>query len=163
MSTSKTKTATAQFEETLKTGTKAMQDSMDQLSKMGRESFEKAYPNFTQGYDEFASASKDTLDAVAKSAALMAKGFEQIATACTSMSQEAMENSVSATKSMMSCKNWKEVVDVQTDMTRTNMDRIMTEGTKIAEMSMKAANEASQPIQQRMNESVETFVKKSAA
>jgi len=154
---------TAQVEDAIKKGTKAAQDGFEQFSRMTRDQLQQGFPSFMSGYDEVSAASKDNLDALAKSSALMAKGSEQIFNTWMGYCQEAFENNVSAMKAIMSCKNPKEAVELQSDVAKTNMDRFLSEANKVTEMGMKAANEASQPIQKRVDQTVTAFSKKTAA
>ena len=57
----------------------------------------------------------------------------------------------------------REIVDLQSEYAKTSFDNIVSEGTKISEMTVKVANEALEPINARMNAAVEKMSKPVAA
>jgi phasin family protein len=48
-----------------------------------------------------------------------------------------------------------EAVDVQTDFAKTTFDKLVVEGMKVSEISVKVANEAALPINARLNAAIE--------
>lgn len=154
--------SSAQFQEMFEKGAKSAQDGLEQWNKMAQDVFKKAYPSFVDATEEGLRNQKQNIDALTQSATLYMKGAEQISQACWSWCQDIMQDTMSAAKSMMGAKNLKELVDMQSDMAKTCIEKCMAESSKIAEMSMKVANEASQPLQKRANQAMNTASKKAA-
>jgi phasin family protein len=66
-------------------------------------------------------------------------------------------------QAMFAAKTLKDVVDVQTGYAKASMDTIVAEGKKINDMTLKVANEAFEPIQVQVNETIGKVLKQSAA
>lgn len=137
--------------------------SFDQAVQITKEQVEKAAQMAFQRYDEMTVFSKENVDAVVKSGTVFAKGFEDIAKAFMSLAQQNLEASVGAAKAVMGCTTLRQVVDLQTETAKSQFDKMVAEGNKLSEMSLKVANEALEPIQARVNLAVEKFVKPVAA
>ena len=154
-----TTTASAQFDEAVKATTKAAQDNLDKITQATTEQLEKSYPQAVKGFQEYAAQCKESLNATAKSLGFFSKGFDQITTACMNYTQDAFESNVSAAKTLMNCKSLKEFSDVQSDVTKSSLDRFVAESTKISEMSVRVANQAAEPIQSTANSAFEKMTK----
>jgi hypothetical protein len=57
----------------------------------------------------------------------------------------------------------RELIDLQTDFSRSGFDSIVAESAKLTELSMSLANETIEPIQARLNANVEKLMKPLAA
>ncbi len=78
------------------------------------------------------------------------------------MTQHQFEASVAAAKAVLGCTSLRQMVDLQTDLARTNFDKFVADGSKLSEISLKVANETLEPIQARVNVAVEKFIKPAA-
>lgn len=58
--------------------------------------------------------------------------------------------------------NFKQALEIQNEAAKTSFDKLMAEGNKITELSIKVANEAIEPIQARVNVAVEKLIKPAA-
>lgn len=119
-------------------------------------------PTF-EGYGEFAEAGKENVEAFVKSGNLLAKGMEVLGKEMMDFARLSMEGNVAATKAVMGAKSFKEAVDLQTDFAKKNVDQMLNEGARLAELSVKVTNEAMEPIQARVNVTVKTIMKPIAA
>lgn len=118
---------------------------------------------FFTGYEEFAALGKENMEAAVKSGQLFAKGFEALNAVLFQVTREVVEENLKASKAIMGCKTPEDAFELQNDLVRANYERALTESRKITEMSVKLAEEASQPITQRVNASVEVMSKNIAA
>ena len=103
----KTKTTTngaESIETALHTGAEAMKDG-----------FEKA----VKGYDQFVSFSKDTAEAVIKSANAAGKGVETINSEVFSYARKSIEESMAATKAIMAAKSVDEAIQLQSEFSKS--------------------------------------------
>jgi hypothetical protein len=57
----------------------------------------------------------------------------------------------------------REVIDLQTEFSRSRFDELVAESAKLTELSMTLANDALEPIQLRLNATVEKLMKPVAA
>jgi phasin family protein len=126
------------------------------------EQFEKARVDMLRNFEQFASFAKDNGEAFMTASTILAKGCEGIAKAWLAFCQEVATTGASTTKQLIGAKTLREAVDLQADFAKTSFDRMVAEGTKVSEMSLKVANEAIEPINQRVNLAVEKFLKPAA-
>jgi|GEM_PF-3367672 len=115
-----------------------------------------------QGYDDFASLGKDNIDACVKSGTVVAKGMEEVSKELIGFARSCLDANVKATQALMTVHSLKEVMDLQADFTRKSIDSWMAESAKLGDLSVKLANEAIEPIQGRVTETVEKVIKSAA-
>ena len=93
-----------------------------------------------------------------------ARGLEtDLAVNQAGMNVQAAEANMAAAKKFSSAKNPQEMMDLQTEWAKTAFDGFVAEATKLQDISVKVSNQASQPINDRINKAVETFAKPIAA
>ena len=138
-------------------------ESMVSLTKEQIDAAVKATNGAFKGYDGAAVFGKENVDALVAYNSAVAKGFETLVKGLVSFGQKSIEGSVTATKDMLACKTVKEFADWQSDIARTSFDVFVAEATKISELGVKTAQDATQPLSERLNVTVEKFWKQQAA
>ncbi|MCG8358338.1 MAG: phasin family protein [Kiloniellales bacterium] len=150
-------------EKAMKAGTEAATKNYEKVLAMTQEQVEKASAAAFQGYDDMTALNKETMDAVVQSGNIVAKGYEAIGKELMAFTQISIEANVAATQAIFGAKNIREVIDLQTQYTRESFDKAMAESAKLSEMSVKLAKDAIEPIQSRVNVTVEKMMKPLAA
>jgi len=151
------------FEKVVKASQDAAQQGYEQAMTMTKDNVEKASQQFHQGYEQLSSLQKDNIEAMMQSTTIFAKGMETMSKEMFTLGQAAFEANLAAVKQLMGVKTLREAIDLQSEITRKQMDKAMADSGKLTEMSMKVANEAFQPIQTRVNTTIETISKSAAA
>jgi phasin family protein len=134
-------------------------DYVKETLTMTKEQFDTATNSALKAYEQFASIGKANIEAAIKTNAILAKGAEDIGKAWTSLAQRVVEGHMSSLQALFGCKNLKDVVDVQTDWAKTQMETVVAEGTKVSEMTLKVANESVQPLSASVNEAMKSSLK----
>ena len=93
---------------------------------------------------------------------VVAKGLETLSKEMMDFARVSFEGNVEATNAMLGAKTLNDLVDLQTQYTRKNMDQFLAESTKLTELSVKVANEAFAPIKARVDVAVEKMLKPAA-
>lgn len=88
-----------------------------------------------------------------------AKGCEEIAKSYTSFCQSLMQDCMNTYKSMISAKSVQEAVSMQSDFCRSQFDKAMSESTRISEMCVKVATDATEPMQNQWTSMVNRYSK----
>jgi len=145
------------------TGAETAQKNYERLFSATKEQVEKASANALKTYEDLSKFSKENLDAYVTAGTTVAKGLETIGKAWVAFTQETFEASAQVAKALLSAKTLREAVDVQTDFAKTTFDKLVAEGTKVSEISVKVANEAVEPLNARLNATIEKFLKPVAA
>lgn len=152
-----------QMESFAKAGAEAAKKGYEQAVAITKEQVEKVSEAVFKGYDQLSTMNKDNLEAVVASGNIVAKGVEGFSKEVMALAQSSFETSMAAAKAFMGIKTLREAIDLQADLSRTQFDKLMADSTKLAEMSVKVANEAFQPIQARVNVAIEKMLKPVAA
>jgi len=150
-------------EKAVKSGTDAFAKSYEQYLTAAKDQLAKLFPSAAKNFDELAAFNKGNFDAFVAAGTAAAKGFETLSQQVIAYNQKAVEASVATTKALLGCKTMQDVVEVQTDLTRKSFDEWLAEGTKLSELTVKVANEAAEPINSRLSEAVDRFMKPLAA
>jgi phasin family protein len=144
-------------------GIETAQKNYEKLFGSTKEQVEKASATAFKTYEDFSKFSKENVEAYVVAGSTVFKGFETISRAWVSFAQETFDASAQVAKAMLTAKTLREAVDVQTDFAKTTFDKLVSEGTKVSELSVKVANEAAEPISARLNATIEKFLKPVAA
>ena len=135
----------------------AGKQSVEQAVAATKEQVEKASNAALKSYDDFAVYNKEAVDAYVKAGNVMTKGMEDLGKTLFAFAQSQAESNVSAAKTL------NDVVEIQSDLARSQFDAFVAESTKVSEMSLKVANETVEPIQAQFTVVVEKMMKPIAA
>lgn len=135
----------------------------DQALSTAKEQFEKIGVQFYGGYEDVTQISKDNVDALVRSSQILAKSAEQISRAIAGFAQSSLEMSAQAGQAVLGVKTISDLIELQSEYARNSMDHFIAGTSKITDISVKVANEAIEPINQRVNEAVEKISKQIAA
>ncbi len=146
-------------EAVVKASTEAATAGYEQAAAMAKEQAEKTSKAVFKGYGDFSAFGQEYLDAMVKSGGIFAEGFETLGKEWAAFARASFEDNVATTKAVLGAKSLHEMVELQTRYTRKNIDQTLAETSKLAEFSVKVANEALAPIQARVNLAVEKMIK----
>lgn len=139
-------------EKTMNAAREAMETmSLDKTVGMARAQAEAARKTVFGGCEQFAEANKAGMEAYAASLDAMADGAEAFGKEIADFAARSMAATAENGRNMMACKTVNEAVALQTEMARTGFDSLVMESAKLAEISLKTANEAMAPIAERAN------------
>ena len=130
---------------------------------VSNEQFQKVTSNMMTGFQELSQLSNESMNAAMQSASIITKGYEEIFANIANLVKTSFENSMAASKAMMTCSSPQDAWTVQTNAIKSNTDFITSEVTKISEMSSRLAQEAMSPLASQMNSTISTVTKMSRA
>lgn len=137
--------------------------NLEGLVKAQQEQIEKASAQVLKGYDDLTVLTKQNVDAFVKSGTVVAKGVEEAGKQVTAFTQSSLEKSVSNAKALLAVKTIQELVELQNAYAKASIDALVSESTKMQELTVKIANEALAPLSARVNATVEVLSKKQVA
>jgi phasin family protein len=136
-----------------------IQEGYNEMFEFSKEQMEKFFK--VDGVDTFKAVedamafSKGNVDAFVKSSSIAAKGVQDVASLFAEMARTSMEENMAASKKVFECKTPQEVAELQAELLKSGYDKMMANATRISEASTKIAEEASKPLQERVEASVE--------
>ena len=146
-----------------KTDKTAAQATAEQVVASTTEKVEQASKAAFEGYEQIAALGKENIEAAVTCGTIVAKGYEAIGKEVMAFSKTAFEANMNAAKAIFGAKNVREAFELQGEFTRSSLDQALAESAKISEMSMTVAKQALEPIQARVNATVEKAMKPLAA
>lgn len=130
-------------------------ESVETIVNAGTGAMKDSYDRAVKGYDQFATFSRDTIEALIQSAQVATKGIEAINTEALAFSRQSMEDGVAAAKSALTAKTVQEWFEVQSDFTKSAFDAYMGQMTKISDLVANTTREAVEPLNNRFTAFVE--------
>ena len=136
---------------------------VDQAVAVAKVNVEKASEAAFKGYDELAVMGQGNFDAFIQSNSVVAKGFEVIGKEFLAFAQRSVEGHMAQARALIGAKDMQEFVDLQNDFAKRRLADTLAETAKLTELSTQVANEAIEPLQKRVDATVETVLKAKAA
>mgnify|MGYP003136936939 CR=1 FL=1 len=124
---------------------------MTEAQTKTQEAFEKS-STVVSDYTEFA---KGNVEAMVESTKIFAAGLQEIGSGLAAESRTMFETFSADMKEMAAVKSPTDLVKLQGDMVRKNMDTAVAYGSKNTETMLKLFSDSMQPISNRMTLAVE--------
>ena len=115
----------------------------------GAAAFKAGFEKAIKGYDSVLDYSKDTVEAVMKSATAAGKGTEALNNQIYAYSKDSIDESLSVTKALLSSKSVHEAIEVQTGFAKTAFEGYVAELTKFNQLVTATAKHSFAPLQNR--------------
>jgi phasin family protein len=106
-------------------------------------------------YDDMVAFNQTNIDAFVASSTVVSKGFEQLTKQYVAFASGSFEEAIEASKKLVTVKTVNETVDLQTKIAKSTWEKAVAEGQKISEISTGIFKEASAPISERVQASVD--------
>ena len=128
---------------------KAGMEALERVGDKSREALRSAAYSARRGNDELASKGTDGLDAMAASSRALFDTMQELHREWLSFTQAQFSESIEVGREFARCRSPKDLLELQMRYTRSSADRILTEATKLAELSVRVASASLQPLQAR--------------
>jgi len=109
----------------------------------------------TKNMEGMASFGQQNLDAMVESSRAAAKAFESLNAEMMAFSKRSMQEGMAAMKDISSAKSMGELFEKQTNYTKTALESLVDEMGKMNDMLATAMKDASQPLNDRVNASMD--------
>lgn len=133
----------------------AMEKNMEQMTK-GAESIFKAA-------EEAADFGRGNVEAFTKAAQTWASGSQDLARQYMALAQGLTDHALEGAKAMAGVKSVNEAAELQAKFAKAALEKMVAEGTKLQEASVKLAESAFAPVNARMTVAMEKMAKPLAA
>ena len=133
----------------------AMEKNMDQLTK-GAESIFKAA-------EDAAEFGRGNVEAFTKAAQTWASGSQDLARQYMALAQGLTDHALEGAKALSGVKSVNEAAELQAKFAQAALEKMVAEGTKLQEASVKLAESALAPVNARMTVAMEKIAKPLAA
>ena len=123
--------------------------------KSGNETMKNGVENWTKAVERFSGFGKENVEAYMQATTAMTKAFERINGEVVAFSKQQVEDGVAAFKAVSGAKSLHEAWEVQSDFAKSALDAYVAHATKVNDLFMDAAKQASEPLNARFSAVVE--------
>jgi phasin family protein len=102
------------------------------------------------------------VEAVVKASGIFSKGLQDLGKAFVALTQTTIEENVAASKALFGAKSLQELIDIQTTIAKSSVDKAVKEATLLSEQSVKLVEQTLAPINERVNVTMDKLVKSAA-
>ena len=127
---------------------------------MNHEQLNKAAKQIFKNLDEVHSLNKDSVGAVVRSFGAVSKCMEDMGKLAMNYVDEALENSLAASKNMLNVKSIKDLHGEHSIFAKKHYEHFIGEANRLSEISMKAISDAVKPINEHINTVLKKVTKK---
>ena len=143
-------------------GAETARDSLQSGVNMATQGFQQINDQFTKalGFDgpqaeELARRSSQNLQAVSQANTVLARGFQDASHEWISLAQERATKNIDALNRLAGCRSVQDFVAVQSDLVRDNLWQIIDTNKRIAELSLRVAEEAAGIVQMQVDKTAD--------
>ena len=139
-----TETARNMVESGLNTATQTFQRVSDQFTKVLGFSGPQA--------EELARRSSENVQAVTQASTVLARGAQEVSQEVFGLVQDRLTKNVEAVNRIAGVRSVQDFVAVQSDLARDGLQQVIDTNKRIAEVSLRTANEAARAIQAQVDQ-----------
>ena len=136
-------------------GADTLKSTVEQFTTAGNQAFKDSIEKSLAALGEANTHSKKNLEAVVASVTAATKGAEALGAQAMAYSKKALEDQVTAAKTLSGAKSVQEVVELQTSFAKSALETYVAEMNKASELVAASVKECFQPINERVTAMVE--------
>ena len=136
-------------------GTETARDNLQAGLNTATLSFQRINDQFTQALgfngpqaEEAARRSSQNLQAVSQASSVLARGFQEVSREWVNLAQDRVQKNMDGLNRLAGCRSVQDFVAVQSDLVRDGLQQVIDTNKRVAEVSVRIADEAARSIQQ---------------
>jgi phasin family protein len=138
-------------------GADTLKSTVEQFTAASNQAFKDGIEKSLSALGEANAHSKKNLEAIVASVTAATKGAEALGAQAMAYSKKALEDQVTAAKTLSGAKSVQEVVELQTAFAKNALEVYIAEMNKASETVAASVKDSFQPINERITAFVERF------
>ncbi|MEM6850929.1 MAG: phasin family protein [Pseudomonadota bacterium] len=138
-----------------KTETNGATAALDSMAAVSNEAVKENMEKVMKSFGDFSAFGRETLEAVMTSANALTKNVETFNNETINYSKQSLEDGMSAAKAAMTSRSVQELIEINTDFTKSAFDSYMGQLNKMSDMMVSAAKDTTEPLNDRFTAMVE--------
>jgi phasin family protein len=135
--------------------TETAKSAVEQFTTAGNKAFKDSFEKSMSALAELNTHSKKNFEAAVASITAATKGAETLGAQAVAFSKKAVEDQVSAARTLAAAKSVQEVIELQTGFAKTAFETCVDEVNKMTETVAASVKDSAAPINERMTAFVE--------
>ena len=136
-------------------GTETARDNLQSGLNTATQTFQRINDQFTQALgfngpqaEELARRSSQNLQAVSQASSVLARGSQEVSHEVLGLVQDRMTKNIDGLSRLAGCRSVQDFVAMQSDLMRDGLQQVIDTNKRVAEVSVRIADEAARSIQQ---------------
>lgn len=118
-----------------------------------------AAPGPAAVYEDAFSFGQANVEAVFAAGSILSQGLQDIGQAVAALARESLEETAALSQQMLTARSLKDAVDLQASLFRSGFGRLLAEGPRLTDLSVRLAELAFKPINARITASMDVLAK----
>lgn len=135
--------------------TETAKSAVEQFTTAGNKAFKDSFEKSMSALTELNVHSKKNFEAAVASITAATKGAETLGAQAVAFSKKAVEDQVSAARTLAAAKSVQEVIELQTGFAKTAFETYVAEVNKMTETVAASVKDSTAPINERVTAFVE--------
>jgi phasin family protein len=135
-------------------GTETARDNLQQGLNTATQTFQRINDQFTQALgfsgpqaEELTRRSSQNIQAVSQASSVLMKGAQEVSQEVFGLVQDRLQKNIDAVSRIAGTRSVQDFVAVQSDLARDGLQQVIDTNKRIAELSVRVADEAARAIQ----------------
>src|SRR3954468_371980 len=97
--------------------------------------------------DELARQSTHNIETVSEASTILVRGFQDVSQELFGLAQERLRTNAEALKRIAECRSVQDLVTVQTELVRDNLQQLLDATRRVAQVSLRSVEEATRTME----------------